>query len=40
VVLAPPLLACALLILGSAILAQPKPPIEQQTGIIVHGRTR
>jgi peptidoglycan/LPS O-acetylase OafA/YrhL len=35
--LAFPLLACALLILGSALWFQPKPPVEEQNGIIVHG---
>jgi peptidoglycan/LPS O-acetylase OafA/YrhL len=40
VVLALPLLACVLLILGSALCFQPKPPIEEQNGIIVHGPAR
>jgi hypothetical protein len=40
VVLALPLLACALLILGSALCFQPRPPNEEQNGIIVHGPAR
>ena len=36
-VLAPPLLACGLLALGSAVLAHPKPPAERQGDVIVHG---
>jgi peptidoglycan/LPS O-acetylase OafA/YrhL len=35
--LASPLLACAALVFCSAVLAQPKPPPEQQTGVVVHG---
>jgi peptidoglycan/LPS O-acetylase OafA/YrhL len=38
--LAPPLLACALVILGSALWFQPTPPSEEQNGIIVHGPVR
>jgi peptidoglycan/LPS O-acetylase OafA/YrhL len=37
VALASPLLACATAVLFSAALAQPKPPAEQQTGVVVHG---
>ncbi|MDX6666010.1 MAG: hypothetical protein QOG68_2216, partial [Solirubrobacteraceae bacterium] len=36
-VLAPPLLACGLLVLGSALLAHPAPPAERQSGVLVHG---
>jgi peptidoglycan/LPS O-acetylase OafA/YrhL len=36
--LATPLLACGLLVLGSAVYARPAPPAEQQTGVVVHGR--
>jgi hypothetical protein len=32
-----PLFACALLITGSALCFQPKPPVEEQNGVIVHG---
>jgi peptidoglycan/LPS O-acetylase OafA/YrhL len=39
-VLAPPLLACAVLVLGSALFFQPEPPTEEQTGVIVHGPGR
>jgi len=35
--LAVPLFACAFLILGSALCLQPKPPVEEQSGVIVHG---
>jgi hypothetical protein len=35
--LASPLLTCAALVFFSAVLAQPKPPPEQQTGVVVHG---
>ncbi|GAB2821331.1 hypothetical protein GCM10027176_27140 [Actinoallomurus bryophytorum] len=37
VALASPLLACAALVFCSAVLAQPKPPPEQETGVVVHG---
>lgn len=37
IALASPLLACAALVFCSAVLAQPKPPPEQQTGVVVHG---
>jgi peptidoglycan/LPS O-acetylase OafA/YrhL len=36
--LATPLLACGLLVLGSTMYAQPRPPAEQETGVVVHGR--
>jgi peptidoglycan/LPS O-acetylase OafA/YrhL len=32
-----PLAACALLILGSALYLQPKPPAQEQSDVIVHG---
>ena len=35
--LASPLLGCAAIVFCSAVLAQPKPPPEQQTGVVVHG---
>lgn len=37
VVLASPLLACAALVLCSAVLVRPAAPVEQQTGVTVHG---
>ncbi|MDN3359580.1 acyltransferase [Actinomadura sp. DC4] len=37
-VLAPPLLACAVLVLGSAVLVRPAAPVEQQSDVTVHGR--
>jgi peptidoglycan/LPS O-acetylase OafA/YrhL len=36
--LAPPLLACAALVFCSAVLVQPRPPAEQDSGVTVHGR--
>jgi peptidoglycan/LPS O-acetylase OafA/YrhL len=37
VALASPLLACTALVLCSAVLARPETPVEQQTGVTVHG---
>jgi peptidoglycan/LPS O-acetylase OafA/YrhL len=38
VALISPLLACTTLVLCSAVLARPETPVEQQTGVTVHGR--